>query len=178
MNVLSDVVNIAMDEGSHVMLYARSIAQLTLGMLLSVAGFAEEATPVMPENQWVLDIAFYLEEEPAESDYSALLETRFPVELTPSTVDWPENIAELDFQDTSIYGRMSELRNLSLLTLAEFGQRRLFLGVNDSGLIGLHFGSFSGEKDQQYLEVVRLSYLDESELDGASSESESQLPLP
>ena len=154
------------------MLKVCPIAQLTLGMLLSVVSFAEEATPAIPVNKWLLDTTLYLDDEPAVSDYSALLEVRYPIELLPSTDDWPENIAELDFQDASIFDRMSDVRNLSLLTLAEFGQRRLFLGVNNNGMIGLHFGTFAGGRDRQYLEVVRLSYLDEYESDDESGESE------
>ena len=156
------------------MLEARTIVQLTLGMLLSVACFAEEENPVIPDNKWLLDTTLYLDDQPDVSDYSALLEMRYSIELTPSTDDWQESIAELDFQDASIFGRMSELRNLSFLTLAEFGQRRFFFGVNDSGWVGLHLGPYSGGKDRQYLEVVRLPYLNEIQLSDNGSESESE----
>ncbi len=68
-----------MDERSHVMLKVCPIAQLTLGMLLSVVSFAEEATPAIPVNKWLLDTTLYLDDEPAVSDYSTLLERRYPI---------------------------------------------------------------------------------------------------
>ena len=52
-------------------------------------------------------------------------------------------IAGLDFQDSSVYGRVSKLRNLSFLTLAEIGNERVFVGVNEDGLLGIHFNRFS-----------------------------------
>ncbi len=58
--------------------------------------------------------------------------------------------------------RVSKLRNLSLLTLAEVGQTRLFLGVNDDGLVGLHFNRFSRADDTRYLEAARMTYLKKS----------------
>jgi hypothetical protein len=61
--------------------------------------------------------------------------------------------------------RVSKLRNLSLLTLAEIGQTRLFLGVNDEGLVGLHFNALPRDSDGRYLEVVRMPYLKENEPD-------------
>jgi hypothetical protein len=54
---------------------------------------------------------------------------------------------------------------LSLLTLAEIGQTRLFLGVNDEGLLGLHFNALPRDGDERYLEVIRMPYLKEHEPD-------------
>jgi len=75
------------------------------------------------------------------------------------SMQWLTQIAEFNFQDDSALARVSKLRNLSLLTLAEIGQTRLFLGVNDDGLVGLHFNLFSRAGDARYLEVVRMPYL-------------------
>ena len=63
--------------------------------------------------------------------------------------------------------RVSRMRKLSLLTLAQSGQSRLFLGVNEEGLVGVHFSAFSLRNDGDYLELVRLPYL--KKLDSAGN---------
>ena len=65
----------------------------------------------------------------------------------------------------SALARVSRLRSLSLLTLAKIGQTRLFLGVNEEGLVGLHFIAFLRDGDERYLELVRMPYLKENEPD-------------
>jgi hypothetical protein len=51
------------------------------------------------------------------------------------------------------------------LTLAEIGQTRLFLGVDDDGFVGLHFCTLPRYGDERYLEVVRMPYLKKDEPD-------------
>ena len=68
------------------------------------------------------------------------------------------SIEKLHFQDSSAVGRASRLRSLSLLTLAQFRQSRLFLGVNDRGILGLHFNA-AKRGDERCLEVARMPYL-------------------
>ena len=93
--------------------------------------------------------------------------TRWPSPLMDATLaytdDWPYAIPSVDFQEDNALRRASKLRNLSLLTLAEFGQSRLFFGVNDDGLVGLHFKALTADSDLRYLEVARLSYLEDEE---------------
>ena len=43
------------------------------------------------------------------------------------------------FEDANLLIRYRDARSLSLLTVAEFGRSRLFFGVNEDGLLGLHF---------------------------------------
>lgn len=85
-------------------------------------------------------------------------------DTTPAYADaWPYAIPSIDFQQDNALRRAAKLRNLSLLTLAEFGQSRLFFGVNDDGLVGLHFKALTADSDLRYLEVARLSYLEDAE---------------
>lgn len=72
---------------------------------------------------------------------------------------WVRPIADIEFQDSSALGRLSKLRNLALLTLAESARSRLFLGVNDDGLVGLHFVASPANSDERYLSVARMPYL-------------------
>ena len=84
--------------------------------------------------------------------------------LTPAYVqssheqDLSSSLEKLHFQDSSAVGRASRLRSLSLLTLAQFRKSRLFLGVNDRGILGLHFNA-AKRGDDRCLEVARMPYL-------------------
>ena len=57
------------------------------------------------------------------------------------TSEWRYRMDELDFQDNSPLGRISRMRELSLLTLAETRSSRFFLGVNSEGTFGFHFNA-------------------------------------
>ena len=65
---------------------------------------------------------------------------------------------KLEFQDSTTMGRAQNIRSLSLLTLAEFKKSRLYLGVNNRGLLGLHFSAAIRSGDR-CLEVARMPYL-------------------
>lgn len=75
------------------------------------------------------------------------------------------DLAELNFQDPGAFARVSKLRQLSLLTLAEVGPARLFLGVNEKGLFGLHLGTLRSLGSDRCLELARLPYLENSRHD-------------
>lgn len=68
-------------------------------------------------------------------------------------------IANIRFRDGSVMGRVSKLRSISFLTLAEDKKTRLFLGVNGDGLVGLHFVASSKQSDERYLSLARMPYL-------------------
>jgi hypothetical protein len=74
-------------------------------------------------------------------------------------------LADLNFQDPGAFARVSKLRQLSLLTLAEVGPARLFLGVNEKGLFGLHLGALPSLGSDRCLELARLPYLENSRHD-------------
>jgi len=68
-------------------------------------------------------------------------------------------IASLEFRDPGAFARVSKVRELSLLTLAEVGKTRLFFGVNDDGLFGLHLGALPMLGDERCVELARMPYL-------------------
>ena len=86
-------------------------------------------------------------------------------EPTVKLASWSQRMRGVDFEDRSAYARVSKIRSLSLLTLGQFGQKRLFLGVNQEGLLGLHFNAFPHLGDDRYLELARMPYLDEPQDD-------------
>jgi hypothetical protein len=138
---------------------------LTIGMLLSAAGFADDTTSSNTDSEPLPEVTPSVEALHAESGYTSRRNLFDSVEAMAYSDDWPRAIADFDFQDDSALARVSKLRNLSLLTLAEIGQTRLFLGVNDEGLLGLHFNTLPRDGDERYLEVVRMPYLKENEPD-------------
>ena len=68
-------------------------------------------------------------------------------------------IPSIDFRDSSTIGRLKSIRQLSLLTIADSGKSRVFLGVNDDGVFGLHFGFHNGNQIDRFAEVMRMPYL-------------------
>ncbi len=139
---------------------------LTIGMLLSKAGFADDAKSSNTDSEPLPEVTLSVEALHAESGYTSRWQLFDSVEAMANSDDWPRAIADFDFQDDSALARVSKLRNLSLLTLVEIGQTRLFLGVNDDGLVGLHFSALPRDGGERYLEVVRMPYLKENEPDG------------
>ena len=78
------------------------------------------------------------------------------LDAPPYTVSWSPGMRGVDFEDRSAYAQISKLRSLSLLTIGQFGEKRLFLGVNQEGLLGLHFNAFPHYGDERYLEIARM----------------------
>jgi len=84
---------------------------------------------------------------------------RHPDGPTPYPVPLMRPDIDLQFQDSSTLGHFSRFRTLSFVTLAESGPTKLFLGVNDDGLVGLHFAFFSKRGADRTLELARMPYL-------------------
>lgn len=147
------------------MLKASWMALLAIGMLLSAAGFADDAKSSNTGGEPLPVVTLSVEALLAELGHASRWQLFHPVEAMASSDDWPRPIADFDFQDSNALARVSKLRSLSFLTLAEIGQTRLFLGVNDDGLVGLHFSASTRYGDERYLEVLRMPYLKENEPD-------------
>lgn len=68
---------------------------------------------------------------------------------------YEQPLAALEFQRSDAIGRMTRVRSLSLMTIAETRSSRLFFGVNRDGLLGIHLlGS-----DDRHLEFARMPWL-------------------
>ena len=103
------------------MLRALSSLVAMTSLLLSAAANAEDAKPETIRITSSTDLVI-----PIDSLYSS---------------DWRYELDDLEFQDNSALGRISRVRELSLLTLAETRRSRFFLGVNSDGIFGLHFNA-------------------------------------
>jgi hypothetical protein len=155
----NNVARSAANQGSRIMYKSSLMGQLTIGVLLSTASLADEADFSRTGSEQLLAVTRSVESLLAESGYVSRWQLKRPIESMSYSGDWQHPIADVDFQDNSALGRVSKLRNLSLLTLAETGRTRLFLGVNDDGLVGLHFIAFPKYGDERYLSLVRMPYL-------------------
>ena len=153
------------------MMQAIRMALPTIGMLLSAAAFADDAKLTDTDREPRPETMLSVEALRAELAYASRWQLYDPIEPIAYSDDWPRSIPDLDFQDDSFVARVSKLRNLSLLTLVEAGKTRLFLGVNDDGLVGIHFKAFPNDADERYMEVVRMPYLNENESDGLAHQS-------
>lgn len=159
MRDLNEVVTGTMIEGRQIMNKARCIAFLIIAALPLKAVFADEAKSIdtgseaLPTTDVSLDV---LLTEPKYASQWHLLPLS---DSAAYAEDGSAPIDDLRFQDASTIARVSRMRKLSLLTLAQSGQTRLFLGVNEDGVVGVHFSAFPVRGDDDYIELVRMPYL-------------------
>ena len=73
--------------------------------------------------------------------------------------DYANPLSEIRFEDGGMISRVSRIRRLSLLTVAEVGDAQLYFGVNRDGLFGVHLGALSGNQGERQLEFARMPYL-------------------
>lgn len=88
-----------------------------------------------------------------------------PYEATLYPNDDLHPIAAIDFRDPGALARVSKVRELSLLTLAEVGKARFFFGISDRGLFGFHIGARPSLGDDRCVELARMPYLETSQYD-------------
>lgn len=141
------------------------MAFLTISMLLPAAGIADDESPSNTDGESLPHVTLSVDALNTELWHVSRWQPFDQVEATTYSNEWSRPVAEFDFQDANALARISKLDSLSLLTLAEIGPTRLFLGVNDEGFVGLHFDVFSHDVGERYLEVVRMPYLKEKQPD-------------
>jgi hypothetical protein len=112
----------------------------------------ELATSASATNIWLADLALVVQAQPHYRNPSSL---PLGASSTP--------IIDLELKEVPALKRISRLRNLSLLTLANKGQMRFFLGVNADGLVGLHITLLSRRDEGRIFELLRMPYLRQSQ---------------
>ena len=131
---------------------------LLIGALHPAAVIAEDAG-LFDEDEHRLPVAAASTDSlPSASLYSPRWRPSHPSEMAYSR-DASPVIADIEFQDPGAFARVSKVRELSLLTLAEVGPTRLFLGVSENGLLGFHLGALPRLGDERCLEFARMPYL-------------------
>ena len=141
------------------MLKANWITLLILGTLQPLTGLADDAKTPSTSSATPPAITASVEKLLAESKYASPWQLPHPVGVLTHSDYWSRPIGNFEFHDDNAIERARNLHNLSLLTLAEFHKTRLFLGVSEEGLLGLHFSALPRYDDEHYMEVVRMPYL-------------------
>lgn len=127
--------------------------------LLSPAAFAEDAISYGADISRMSLLTPGTGTRVSATDSPAHWQPARPVETMAFYNESAVAMSSLDFQDPGAFARVSKLRELSILTLAEVGNTRLFFGVSDTGLLGLHLGTLSVFGNERCLEVARMPYL-------------------
>ena len=137
-------------------------ALFTTGLLWSAAGLADDVQDSKTGDELLPVVTLSVETMFAELAIPARWRLIHPPEATAYSVGLVQPITDFNFQDADALSRLSEIRGLSLFTFAEIRQTRLFLGVNEKGLVGLHFDLSPNYGGERYLEVFRMPYLKET----------------
>jgi len=142
------------------MLDVGRLTLLLVGMSLSATGLADDASASTTSAELLPPVTYAVEASHGDWNYAPRWRLAHDAVDMPSYAnDWSQRSMNVAFHDSDTFSRMSKLRNLSLLTFAEIGRARLFLGVDDNGIVGVHLRAFHRLGDERYLEVVRMPYL-------------------
>lgn len=130
-----------------------------LGILASVAGLADELES-MDTSATVLPATIILTTSlSSESLWQSSYMLSEPDYTSPSA----DSQFDVEFKDSNTLKQLSKLRNLSLMTLSEKWNSQVFLGVNEDGLVGLHFTWLPRQNKDHILELAKLPHLREEE---------------
>ncbi len=132
---------------------------LVFGSLLPTAAFADEVSTSDADAPRLSATAYAPQTLPLDSVYWSRWQLPHPLETMAYADESSAPIESFVFQDPGAFVRVSKVRELSVLTLAEVGSTRLFLGVSDQGLLGIHLGALPRLGDERCLELVRMPYL-------------------
>lgn len=138
---------------------ARWTTLLLLCVPLSPAAYADAVTSYGADISRASLDAYIARTGLSRVEYSAHWRVPRPVETMAFYNESAAAMSSLDFQDPGAFARVVKLRELSLLTLAEVGTTRLFFGVSETGLLGIHLAALPGFDDERCLEVARMPYL-------------------
>jgi hypothetical protein len=141
-------------------------AQLIIAMLLSATAHADDANSSAAGHNALPAIALFAATPANELPYVSHYHRFRLVDSMLYSDKQRRPIVQIDFRDTSFLGRMSKLRGVSLVTFAEFRRARLFLGVNNDGLVGLHFNALPVDSRSSHPEWLRMPYLTTPTLPG------------
>jgi len=142
------------------MLKAGLTVLAAIGTLFSVTGLADDKATSPVGNNALPATSLFLPPLYSNVDGASRWREAYLFDTPHNSSDWTPPFASVPFQDAGTLARVSKLRSLSLLTFAEVGQSRLFLGVNDEGVVGLHFRAFRRQDNDRHLEVARMPYLE------------------
>jgi len=134
-------------------LRVRSLTLVVFGLTFSQYTLAGEdgndTARSAPSTQLIRDTTV----APADYEYR-------PIEAPAAGMRWQSDpVADVQLDDGNTLARLTRVRNLSLLTMAEFRHSRFFFGVNSDGIVGFHLVGSSRDQNARFLEVARMPHL-------------------
>ena len=133
----------------------RGMSQVIISVLLWSPVFADDSTPSDAESEPLPSEALSVEKLLAGSAYASRWQLSQPVEPAPDTGEWRRPVTDFENRDTDSSEGVTRPRTLSLLTLSRSKQSRLFFGLNEDGLLGLHLRAVSQQNADRYLGLAR-----------------------
>ncbi len=70
---------------------------------------------------------------------------------------------DVPVQDGSSIMRVAQIRTLSLFTISGDERSKWFVGINEDGLVGVHFRGFTRESAKRHVDLATLLDADEDE---------------
>ncbi len=129
---------------------------LCCALLLPVTATADDAAEPEPASSDATPT-------PVEIDWSiADLESRWRLShavMTPAYTDpWSRSstLFDVDVDSDNSIMRVAQIRSLSFLTISGDERSKWFLGINEDGLVGIHFRGFSRSGARRHLDVATL----------------------
>lgn len=138
---------------------------VVVSLLLPAVVLADDARTAVADDSQTNLIALSTAAYWQEPGYASRWQLSAPLESATDAAESMQPIASLDFRDPGALARVSKVRELSLLTLAEVGKTRLFFGVNNDGLFGIHLAARPPIGDERCVELARMPYLKDAEHD-------------
>lgn len=141
------------------MIATRGIALISVFLGLSSGAFADDTEALYQPASVPLDASLSPTAFLDTLEYKSLWRLSYPVDVISLSELQPHPLNDIRFEDSDLLSRLSKLRGVSMLTMAEIGAARLFFGVNYEGLVGLHFNSGASDPDARHVEMLRMPYL-------------------
>jgi hypothetical protein len=138
---------------------------LVFSLLIPGAVLADEARTPAADVYSIQSLTEYSQAQWLDAGYASNWHLSPTIEVPHYSSEAMDPIADLNFRDPGAFARVSKVRELSLLTLAEVGKSRLFFGVNGRGLFGFHLGARPRLDDERCVELARMPYLTSTKRD-------------
>ena len=129
--------------------------------IVACMGVCLFASPCVADDETAVDVlsasltALYAAASVADSDRYFVEQDFTSFEHFRRAHSYEAPMAPLRFQRSDPFGRMIQIRSVSLITLSENRNSRLFFGVNSDGFLGFHL---RGSSDR-HIEFARVPWL-------------------
>lgn len=133
-------------------------ALLITCLLLPAAATADDTASSVEQDEHDSEAITHAEALRALTEYRSRWQLSHPVETPAYSDSWPHSSSsfDIDVENGSSIMRVAKIRSLSLVTLAGDDRSKWFLGVNEDGIVGVHFRGFTRDGAKRHLDVASL----------------------